>query len=62
MNDGIRTDGAMIDKIAEMEKRLDDGAKIVKDCIDALEKYREYHRELDLLFAYYGSPEWFAAC
>jgi len=61
VKDEICVNGEMIAGITEMEKRLDDGAKIVKDCIDALEKYREYRHELDTLFAYYGSPEWFAA-
>ena len=47
-----------IERIAHMERILDEGAERLQKLYDALEQYREFAPQLDELEAYYSGPQW----
>ena len=47
-----------IERIAEMERCLDNAAKAVKELDEAIDRYIEIQAELKALESYYTSPMW----
>ncbi len=50
----------VIENICTMERILNDGNDAIKQLFQDLEKLSAMERDLKQLFAYYGSPDWFA--